>query len=146
MNQTLGRAIRPLAALALAAGLLVPTAGSAQTAASTLLGTWNAPAGGGGVTQVVIAGAPGAYTIHIKASCSPTPCDWGTRPLTIFAPSAAISVGKIGMATFNQGFVTRTVIVTAQDTTAPFLRVDVLSKFAPGDTRSNYATTVTFHP
>jgi hypothetical protein len=144
MNQTLGRTLRPLAALALAAGLLLPTPSSAQSAASTLLGTWNAASGG--LVQVVIAGAPGAYTIHIKGSCSPTPCDWGTRPLTIFAPSAAITVGKIGMATFNQGFVTRTVIVTAQDTTAPFLRVDVLSKFAPGDTRSNYATTQTFHP
>ena len=144
MNETLGRTLRPLAALALGAGLLLPTAGSAQTAASTLLGTWNGT--GSGVVQVVVAGAPGAYTVHVKASCSPTPCDWGTRPLTIFAPSAAIGVGKVGMATFNQGFVTRTVIVTAQDATAPFLRVDVLSKFAPGDTRSNYATTVTFHP
>jgi hypothetical protein len=146
MNQTLARTVRPLAVLALAAALLLPTAGSAQTAVSTLLGTWNAPAGGGGVTQVVIAGAPGAYTIHIKASCSPTPCDWGTQPLTIFAPSAAIHVGKIGMATFNQGFVTRTVVVTAQDAVAPFLRVDMYSKFSPGDTRSNYATTQTLHP
>jgi hypothetical protein len=145
MNQILSRTFRPLAAMALGAGLLLPTASSAQTAVSTLLGTWNAPAGGG-VTQVVIAGAPGAYTIHIKASCSPTPCDWGTRPLTIFAPSAAIAVGKIGMATFNQGFVTRTVVVTAQDAVAPFLRVDMYSKFAPGDTRSNYATTQSLHP
>jgi hypothetical protein len=144
MSQTLSRTFRPRAALALAAGLLFPIPGSAQTAASTLLGTWNATSGG--LVQVVIAGAPGAYTVHVKGSCSPTPCDWGTRPLTIFAPSAAITLGKIGMATFNQGFVTRTVIVTAQDTTAPFLRVDVLSKFAPGDTRSNYATTQTFHP
>jgi hypothetical protein len=140
----LGRTLRPLAALALGAGLLLPATGSAQTAASTLLGTWNGP--GSGVVQVVIAGGPGAYTIHIKAACSPTPCDWGTRPLTIFAPSAAIGVGKIGMTTFSQGFVTRTVIVTAQDAVAPFLRVDVLSKFAAGDTRSNYATTQTFHP
>lgn len=143
-HDIVNRTLRPLAALALAAGLLFPTPGSAQTAASTLLGTWNAT--GTGLVQVVIAGAPGAYTVHIKGACSPTPCDWGTQPLTVFAPSAAITVGKIGMATFNQGFVTRTVIVTAQDTTAPFLRVDVLSKFPPGDTRSNYATTQTFHP
>ena len=144
MNQTLSRTLRPLAALALAAGLLLPTGGSAQTAVSTLLGTWNAPPGGT-VSQVVVGGVPGAYTIHIKAPCSPTPCDWGTRPLTIYAPSPAIHVGKIGSATFNQGFVTRTVIVTAQDAVAPFLRVDVLSKFAAGDTRSNYATTQTLH-
>ena len=144
MNQILSRTLRSLAALALGAGLLLPTAGGAQTAVSTLLGTWNAPPGGT-VSQVVIGGAPGAYTINVKAPCAPTPCNWGTRPLTIYAPSVSIKVGKIGSATFNQGFVTRTVIVTAQDATAPFLRVDVLSKFAAGDTRSNYATTQTLH-
>ena len=144
MKTRLGRRLWLLGVLAMAAAALIPLRAHAQTAVSTLLGTWNAPAGGT-VSQVVIAGAPGAYTIHIKAPCSPTPCDWGTRPLTIYAPSSAIHVGKIGSATYNQGFVTRTVIVTAQDAVAPFLRVDVLSKFSPGDSRSNYATTQTLH-
>ncbi len=143
MNHKLGRALRPLAALALGAGFLFPTGSSAQTAASTLLGNWTAPAGGT-VSTVVIAGAPGAYTIKVAAPCTPTPCDWGTRPLTIYAPSVSIKVGKIGSATYNQGFVTRTVIVTAEDATAPFLRVDVLSRFTGGG-RSNYATTQTLH-
>ncbi|MDQ6944000.1 MAG: hypothetical protein M3169_15995 [Candidatus Eremiobacteraeota bacterium] len=144
MNQILSRTLRPLVALALGAGLLLPVSSSAQTAVSTLLGNWTAPAGGT-VSSVVIGGGPGAYTINIKAPCSPTPCDWGTRPLTIYAASPAIKVGKIGSATYNQGFVTRIVVVTAQDAVAPFLRVDVYSKFAPGDTRSNYATTQTLH-
>ena len=144
MKTRLGRRLWLFGALAMAAAALVPLRAHAQTAVSTLLGTWNAPPGGM-VSQVVIGGVPGAYTIHIKAPCSPTPCDWGTRPLSIYAPSAAIHVGKIGSATYNQGFVTRTVIVTAQDAVAPFLRVDVLSKFGAGDTRSNYATTQTLH-
>ncbi len=147
MKTRLGRRLWLLAALAVlavTATVLVPLRSHAQTAASTLLGTWNAPAGGM-VSQVVIGGVPGAYTIQVKAPCTPTPCDWGTRPLTIYAPSAAIKVGKIGSATYNQGFVSRIVVVTAQDATAPFLRVDVLSKFAAGDTRSNYATTQTLH-
>jgi len=143
MHQILSRTLRPLAASALAAGLLLPTAGSAQTAVSTLLGTWTAPPDGT-VSQVVIAGGPGAYTIQVKAPCTPTPCDWGTRPLTIYAPSVSIKVGKIGSATYNQGFVTRIVVVTAQDATAPFLRVDVYSKFTGGG-RSNYASTQTLH-
>ena len=46
MNQILSRTFRPLAALALAAGCSSPTASTAQTAVSTLLGTWNAPTGG----------------------------------------------------------------------------------------------------
>jgi len=146
MNRILGRTLRPFAALALGAALLFPTASTAQTAASTLLGTWTAPAGGT-VATVVIAAAGSGYTIKITAPCSPTPCDWGTRPLTIYAPSPGIHVGKIGSALFNQGFVSRTVVVTAEDATAPFLRVDVLSKFAPSGAggRSNYATTQTLH-
>jgi hypothetical protein len=143
MNHILGRAIRPLAVLAVAAGLLLPTSSSAQTAVSTLLGNWTAPAGGT-VSNVVIGGGPGAYTIDVKAACTPTPCDWGTRPLTIYAPSAAIKVGKIGSATYNQGFAQRIVVVTAMDATAPFLRVDVYTKFTGGG-RSNYATTQTLH-
>ncbi len=143
MNQIQSRTLRPLAALALAAGLLIPVAGSAQTAVSTLLGNWTAPAGGT-VSNVVIGGGPGAYTIDVKAPCTPTPCDWGTRPLTIYAPAVGIKVGKIGSATYNQGFAQRIVVVTAQDATAPFLRVDVYTKFTGGG-RSNYATTQTLH-
>ncbi len=143
MNQTISRSLRPLAALTLGAGLLLPTSSNAQTAVSTLLGTWNAPPGGT-VSQVVIGGGPGAYTIDVKAPCTPAPCDWGTRPLTIYAPSVSIKVGKIGSATYNQGFAQRIVVVTAQDATAPFLRVDVYTKFTGGG-RSNYATTQTLH-
>jgi len=143
MDQPLARATRPLAALVLAGALLLPTSSGAQTAVSTLLGNWTAPAGGT-VAKVVIGGGPGAYTIDVKAPCSPTPCDWGTRPLTIYAPAAGITVGKIGSATYDQGFAQRIVVVTAMDATAPFLRVDVYTKFTGGG-RSNYATTQTLH-
>ncbi len=112
MNEILGRSIRPFAALALGAALLSPAAAPAQTAPSDMLGTWSAPSGA--LKTVTIAGSAGAYTIHVTAPCSPTPCDWGTRPLTIYAPSVSTSIGKSGSATYNQGFVTRTVIVTLQ--------------------------------
>jgi hypothetical protein len=142
MNRVMHRAIRPLAALAAVA--LTPLAAGAQTAPADMDGTWTAPAGGT-VAKAVIAHSGSNYTIHVFAPCSPTPCDWGTRPLTIYAPAVSIHVGKVGSAVFAQGFVTRTVVVTLQDATAPFLGVQVLSKFAPGDTRSNYATTQTLH-
>jgi hypothetical protein len=77
--------------------------------------------------------------------CSPTPCDIGTKPLTIFAPTAASPIGKVGMATFPAGFKTMTVVVTLQDATAPFLQVQTFNKFAPGDTRKNYTTIQTLH-
>jgi len=142
MNHVIGRIVRPLAALAFAALLFAPFGAHAQTAPADMVGTWTAPPGGT-IAGAVIAQVGSTYTIHVTAPCSP-PCDWGTRPLTIYAPSVSIKVGKIGSAVFNQGFVTRTVIVTLQDATAPFLSVQVLSKFNGGG-RSNYATTQTLH-
>jgi hypothetical protein len=143
MNHTVSRAIRLLPAPALAAALLFPSGSQAQTAQSTLLGTWNASTGA--LRQVTVAGSPGAYTIRVKGACTPTPCDWGTRPLTIYAPSAGSATGKVGSATYDQGFATRIVIVSAQDAVAPFLKVDVYTKFTGGG-RSNYVTTQTFSP
>ena len=95
---------------------------------STLLGNWTAPAGGT-VSNVVIGGGPGAYTIDVKAPCTPDPVRLGHAPADHLRAGRGIKVGKIGSATYNQGFVTRIVVVTAQDATAPFLRVDVYSKF-----------------
>jgi hypothetical protein len=144
MHESMSRKLRPLAALALGAALCFPSGSSAQTAVSTLLGTWNAAAGSA-LAQVIVAGGPGAYTIDVKGTCTPTPCDWGTRPLTIYGASAGATVGKVGSATYNQGFATRIVVVTAQDAVAPFLKVDVYTKFT-GAGRSNYVLTQTFHP
>ena len=139
----LARRLWLFAALTLAA-LLIPARSQAQTAVSTLLGTWNASAGSS-LAQVIVGGSPGAYTIDVKGSCTPTPCDWGTRPLTIYGASASATVGKVGSATYNQGFATRIVVVTAQDAVAPFLKVDVYTKFTSAG-RSNYVLTQTFHP
>jgi hypothetical protein len=133
-----------LAALAASLALVAPSVAGAQIAPSDMIGTWHAP-GAGTVSTVTIAQNGGAYTIRVQAACSPTPCDWGTRPLTIYAPSAGIGVGKVGSATFNQGFVSRIVIVTLQDATAPFLQVQVLSRFTPAGGRSNYTTVQTLH-
>jgi hypothetical protein len=144
MKTRLGRRLWLFAVLAMVAAALVPSRTHAQTAVSTLLGTWNAPAGSA-FAQVVVGGSPGAYTIDVKASCTPTPCDWGTRPLTVYGASASATVGKVGSATYSQGFATRIVIVTAQDAVAPTLKVDVYTTFT-GAGRSNYVQTQTFNP
>ena len=145
MDHVMSRAIRPLAALALAATVLAPLGIGAQTAPADMNGTWNAAPGATAIAKAIIAHTGSNYTIHVYGVCSPTPCDWGTKPLTIFAPSPAIHVGKVGMATFPQGFVTQTLVVTLNDATAPFLNVQVFDKFAPGDTRSNFVSTQTLH-
>jgi len=138
------RIARPLAALALTTAALLPLTSSAQTAPADMDGTWNASSSGM-LTKVVIAHTGSSYTLHAFASCTPTPCDWGTKPLTIFAPTAGTPIGKVGMATFPQGFKTATIVVTLNDATSPVLNVQTLTKFAPGDTRSNYAITQSMH-
>lgn len=94
------RVSRSLAVLALSAAALLPLSSSAQTAPADMDGTWNA-ASGGMLSQVVIAHSGSTYTIHPFAPCTPTPCDWGTKPLTIFAPTAGTTIGKVGLATFR---------------------------------------------
>jgi hypothetical protein len=144
MKSVTGLIVRPLAAIALAALMFAPFGARAQTAAPDMVGSSAAPPGGT-ILTAIITKVGGGYTITMTAPCSPTPCKWGTRPLTIYAPSVVTRVGKVGSAVFAQGFVTRTVVVTLQDATAPFLQVQVLSKFAAGDTRSNSATIQTLH-
>lgn len=136
--------LHSVAAFAAALAVFTPAPVRAQTVPSDMLGTFTAPPGGT-VSSVTIASAGGGYTISVKAPCTPTPCNWGTRPLTVYAPSVGTSLAKVGSATYNQGFVRRTVIVTLQDATAPFLQVQVLSQFTPSGGRSNYTTIQTLH-
>jgi len=131
--------LRSLAAFAAALALFAPAAVRAQTVPSDMLGTFNASSAGT-ISSVTIASSGGGYTITVKAPCTPTPCNWGTRPLIVYAPSAATSLAKVGSAVFIQGFVRRTVVVTLQDATVPTLRVQVLSQFTPSGGRSNYTT------
>lgn len=145
MSNFTGRLLRPLAALVLSAFVLSPLAAPAQTAPSDMDGTWNAAAGSTAIAKAVIAHSGKHYTLHLFGVCTPTPCDIGTQPLTIFAPTVNFPIGKVGTATFNKGFVTLTVVVTLNDATSPLLNLQVFNKFAPGDTRSNYVTTQTMH-
>ena len=145
MSKLTSRLLWPFTALALSALVLSPLAAPAQTAPSDMDGTWTAAAGATSMAKAVIAHTGSNYTLHLFGVCHPTPCDIGTQPLTIFAPTAASSIGKVGIATFPKGFVTLTVVVTLNDATAPMLNVQVFNKFAPGDTRKNYVTTQTMH-
>ena len=79
-----------------------------------------------------------------QGPCTPTPCDWGTRPLTIYGPSAGATVGKAGSAAYNQGFATRIVVVTAHGCRRAVPQVDVYTKFT-GTGRSNFVITQTLH-
>jgi hypothetical protein len=114
-------------------GLAVfPLQATAQTAPPGLLRTWN---GGSSLVKLTIAQAGSGYTIHAWGKCSPTPCDWGTVPLGLYAPSVNIPVASVGMATFTTSFAIKTVIVRPVGST---LRVETLTNFTDHSTRSCY--------
>ncbi|MHB8433358.1 MAG: hypothetical protein ACYC8W_08355 [Candidatus Tyrphobacter sp.] len=94
-------------ALGLAA---LPVATSAQQADPGMVRIWNGS--GSGVVRVAVARmAGGGYGIRVWGSCSPTPCDWGLRPLHVYGGTTSARFGAWGTATFTSSFsVTRVVI------------------------------------
>jgi hypothetical protein len=126
-------------ALALSASILPlgavahPTPPAANPA---MVRVWSAAA----PSKVIIKKIGPTYTLQVIAACTP-PCNWGARRMTVFGPSISAPVGNVGMATFNQGFALRTVIVTLLNPKT--LQVQIYSEMM--DTRSNYLTTQLYH-
>jgi len=142
MTYLAGRTIRPFAALALAAAVLLPLTGAAQTPDPGMIKTWNA--GGSGIVKLTIAQVGPNTTAHAWGSCHPTPCNWGTRAMMIFAPNVSAHVGVVGMSTFRTNFEVTTLIAT-YDQSAATLTVQTLTHFTDGSGRSNYTNTVVMH-
>ena len=133
---------RMTSALAAGAILAVPIGASAQSASPGLMGDWYGS--GSGVVQLVFAPSTvsNALTLHAYGACSPSPCDWGTVPVTIYAANVGAAQGGTGLATFVTNFSATTLIATLVGTT---LRVRTYTRFTDGSGRSNYANIVDLH-
>lgn len=104
---------------------------------SEWLGAWNKNAGE--LESVSVANSGGNLTVAVKGQCSPNPCDWGSAPAIAYSNSAATDPASNTdaiIATFNQGFATKTVVLDgrAGDT----LRAHVYTHFVDGSGRKNY--------
>jgi hypothetical protein len=117
-----------------------PMQANAQTIPPGWARTWNAT--GSDLVKVVIAGSGPAATIHVWGKCSPTPCDWGTVPLGLYAANVNAPVAVTGMATFKTSFAIKTVIVRPR---GAFLQVETLVNFTDHSARSCYDVTQTLH-
>ena len=126
-------------ALVLGAALL-PVSAGAQTAEPELVKTWIA--GGSGIVKLVIASTPAGATVTAWGSCHPTPCAWGTRPLTIFAPNVSTKLGRTGLAIYQTTF-SETWLVASLAGNA--LDVQTFTHFTDHSGRSNYTQTVVMH-
>jgi hypothetical protein len=61
-----------------------PTPSPTPTAAPTSVGGWkNVNPNANGIVKIDIAAVPGGITVRPWGACSPTPCDWGIKMVTV---------------------------------------------------------------
>lgn len=119
-------------------------AATALASPDAYLGTWqNVDAGTGGVTAVEVTQSGAAYSVHLWGKCHPTDCDWGTVPATAHF-GAVTGAGPVlaVSATYDQGFVTRWVVVKSLP--GDRLEAQILSRYKSGDNRKPTLETATF--
>jgi hypothetical protein len=126
--------------LALAAVLVASAAVPANAQISRFTGNWVNPTGG--LVRVAISPAAGtAVNVRIWGKCSPTPCDWGTRPGLTYSPNVSTNptTGAIAVtSSFPQSFARRTVVIRPVGTDR--IEVSVYTEFTDNSGRSNYVT------
>ncbi len=101
------------------------------------LGNWDKNSGG--LDSLSVTNAGGNLKVSVKGACSPNPCDWGSVPATAYSPSAATDPAtdtETIIATFNQGFATKTVVLDGR--AGNTLRAHVYTHFVDGSGRNDY--------
>jgi len=123
--------------IAAACGALISISSANASPLNKWSGTWEKNTGS--LVSVTVSNTGGALTVSAKGQCSPNPCDWGSVPAIAFSPSTATNVSgntKAIIATFNQGFATKTLLL--QGHSRDNLRYRVFTQFTDGSDRSNY--------
>jgi hypothetical protein len=111
-----------------------------------LSGTWaNTNPATRNVVDIVIAGNKNGIEVNGFGACSPSPCQWGNVPGTVFGANVSAATGSSFEANWNFGFA-RTVLLgtlTERDRVST-LTVQEFTTFTDSSGRANYAVTETF--
>lgn len=100
------------------------------------LGSWvNVDPNTGGLTKLIVAQQGGGYTVQGFGKCHPTDCDWGRTTLNLLGYSVTDTNPQWGLAVWNAGFKTTTLVIHVE---GEQLVAETYDVFAPGDGRSNY--------
>jgi len=113
---------------------------------AALAGTWvNTNPATRSMVDLVVRTSPRGITVDGFGACSPTPCEWGLIPGTVFGPNVSAKVGTSFEAQWNFGF-SRTVLVArfSLPRKVPTLTVQEFTTFTDNSGRSNYVVTETF--
>jgi hypothetical protein len=144
-----------ISSTAVAAAALLASMSPAQAAPATpvppspsaaLAGTWvNTNHATKAMVALVVAANPKGIAVDGFGACSPTPCEFGRIPGTVFGPNVSAKVGTAFAAQWNFGF-ERTLVLATYGITpkAPILTVQEFVTFTDASARSNYAITETF--
>jgi len=105
------------------------------------LGTWqNVNNNDSGAIRLNIAQQGNGVTVQVWGNCTPTDCDWGHVPATLYGGSVSSPLPQqtsVIRAQYIQSFAQRQVVIHPAPNNQ--LRVEVLTQFVDGSNRSNYA-------
>jgi hypothetical protein len=111
-----------------------------------LFGTWaNTNSATNSVVDIVVSPSANGIMVDGFGACSPTPCQWGNIPGTVFGTNVSAPTGNSFEANWNFGF-SRTVLLGTVNLTpfGPRLTVQEFTTFTDNSGRSNYEVTETF--
>jgi hypothetical protein len=138
--------------IAATAVTLLPFSGSALASpvppapSSALFGTWaNTNPATRSVVNIVIGGNSSGIEVDGFGACSPTSCQWGNVPATVFGTNVSSPAGGSFEASWNFGF-SRTVLLGTLTGRGrvPVLTVQEFTTFTDHSGRSDFAVTETF--
>ena len=145
-------ALRALVAVVAVPAALLPFSVAAYATATppapnhALLGTWtNKNAKTHNVADIVVTHKGGGIVVDGFGACSPTPCEWGNIPGTVFGAKVHSAMGSSLRANWNFGF-SRTLLLATltRPRGIPTLVVKEFTTFIPPDGRANYAVSEKF--
>jgi len=95
--------------------------------------------------DIVVATSRKGITVDGFGACSPTPCEFGKIPGTVFGPNVSATVGTSFAAQWNFKFARTVLLATyGKPRKVPTLTVQEFTTFTDGSGRANYAVTETF--
>jgi hypothetical protein len=111
-----------------------------------LSGTWaNINPATRSVVDIVIEGNKNGIEVDGFGACSPSPCQWGNVPGTVFGANVSAATGSSFEADWNFGFARTVLLGTLTETRrVPTLTVQEFTTFTDGSGRANFAVTETF--
>jgi hypothetical protein len=113
---------------------------------TVLAGTWvNTNHATRSVADIVVSTSPKGIAVDGFGACTPTPCEFGRIPGTVFGPNVSATVGTSFAAQWNFTF-KRTIFLATYSAPGrvPTLTVQEFNTFTDGSGRVNYTATETF--